>query len=83
MSKSQIKMAFITFFDIKGRVHFEFIPQGQGVNQTYYVEVLKWLYEAVHRNRPELWSSDWILHHDSAPSYKAPCQAISGPKISY
>jgi hypothetical protein len=28
--------------------HVEFIPQGQIVNQAYYVEILKWLHEAVH-----------------------------------
>jgi hypothetical protein len=44
----------ITFFDIKCTVHFEFIPQGQTVSQAYYVELLKQLREAVHRNRPEL-----------------------------
>jgi histone-lysine N-methyltransferase SETMAR len=55
----------ITFFIIKGVVHFEFIPQDQTVNQ-----ILEWLHEAVYRKRPELWPSHWILHHDNAPAYK-------------
>jgi hypothetical protein len=62
---------FITFFNIKGTVHFEFIPQGQTSGQAYYVKILKWLHEAVYRKRPELWPSDGILHHDNAPAHKA------------
>jgi hypothetical protein len=48
----------------------ELIPQGQTVNQAYYVEILKRLREAVLRKMSELWSNDWILHHDNAPAYE-------------
>jgi hypothetical protein len=54
MSKSQIKTIFITFFDIRGAVHFEFISQGQRVNQLFNVAILKQLHEVVHRKRPQL-----------------------------
>jgi hypothetical protein len=66
MLKSQMKTVLITFFGIKSTLHSEFIPQGQTVNHAYYVEILKWLHEAVHRERPELWPHDLILHHDNA-----------------
>jgi hypothetical protein len=56
-----MKTILLTFFDIKGIVHFEFIPQGQTVNQAYCVEVLKRLQEAVCRERPDLLPNDWIL----------------------
>jgi hypothetical protein len=46
-SKSHMKSILITFFDIKGIVHFEFIPQGHTISQAYYVEILKRLREAV------------------------------------
>jgi len=46
------------FLNIKGIIHFEFIPQGQTVNHAYYVEILKQLHEAVHRKQPELWPND-------------------------
>jgi hypothetical protein len=35
MSKSQKKIMPITFFAIKDTVHFEFILQGQPLNQVY------------------------------------------------
>ena len=37
------------FFDCHGIVHQEFIPEGQTVNATFYVEVLKHLRDRVRR----------------------------------
>jgi hypothetical protein len=36
MSKPQMETMLITFLNIKGTVHFEFISQGQTVNQDYF-----------------------------------------------
>jgi hypothetical protein len=60
----------ITFFDIKGTVRFEFIPQQLTVNRAYYMETLKRIREAVHGKMPELWPIVWILHLDNAPAHK-------------
>ena len=40
MSQSQFKTMLLCFFDHKGVVHYEFIAQGQTVNQQCYLEML-------------------------------------------
>ena len=42
------------FFDIRGIVHYEFVPTGQTVNQVYYMEVLERLREKVRRYDPKI-----------------------------
>jgi hypothetical protein len=70
MSKSQMKKVLITFFNFKYIIHFEFIPQGQRVNQIYYVDVLKRLHETVLSKIPENWPDDWILHFGNATTHE-------------
>jgi len=44
----------LTFFDIRGIVHYEFVPTGQTVNQVYYLEVLERLHEKLDGNDPNV-----------------------------
>nr|APL98296.1 truncated putative DD34D transposase [Bactrocera tryoni] len=71
-SRSKVKVMLIVFFDIRGVVHYEYVPTGQTVNKEYYLGVMRRLRDAIRRKRPSLWANNsWILHHDNAPSHKA------------
>lgn len=71
-SRSQIKLMLIVFFDVRGIVHMEFLPQGTTVNQHVYREVLRRLLRSVREKRRELWGANsWLLHHDNAPAHNA------------
>jgi len=79
--KSNIKTMLICFFDIRGVVHTEFVPQGHTVNQELYLGVLRRLRNSIRQKRPELWQSgDWFFHHDNAPAHAAISVAIFWPK---
>jgi len=72
ISKSKLKVMMIVFFDIRGVIYIDWVPEGQTVNQVYYKNVLTILRESVRRRRPDMWkNSSWILHHDNAPAHNA------------
>jgi len=71
-SRSATKSMLIVFFDIRGIVHHEFVPEGQTENAEFYCNVLRCLREDIRRKRPELWcAGNWLLHDDNAPSHGA------------
>ncbi|CAI9737532.1 Hypothetical predicted protein [Octopus vulgaris] len=45
------------FFSYKGIVHDEYAPTGQTVNKENYCDVLRCLWDAIHRERPQLHAS--------------------------
>jgi hypothetical protein len=53
----------ICFFDIRGIIHFEFVPEGTTVNQTLYVEVLKKLIDAMRRKQGDLQRDRSLILH--------------------
>ncbi|UYV63330.1 hypothetical protein LAZ67_2003763 [Cordylochernes scorpioides] len=72
MFKSKLKCLLITFFYVKGLVHYEFVPECQTINQHYYLDVLRRLREPARQKRPEKWhQKNWLLHHDNARPHTA------------
>lgn len=71
MSHSQFKTMLVCFFNHKVTVYFEFIAQGEKVNQQCHLEVLTRLWESVQTKRPKLWPDKWILHYVNAPVHDA------------
>jgi hypothetical protein len=61
------------FFDIKGIVRFELIPQAK-----QSTKLIMWKYWSGYVKpriewKPELWTNDKILHHDNATAHKELC----------
>ncbi|UYV70168.1 hypothetical protein LAZ67_7002057 [Cordylochernes scorpioides] len=68
--RSNVKVFLTVFFDCRGVVHHEFLPQGRTVNKEYYLQVMRNLREAIRQKRPDLWKNkNWLLHHDNAPAH--------------
>ncbi|UYV78687.1 hypothetical protein LAZ67_16002391, partial [Cordylochernes scorpioides] len=68
--RSNVKVLLTVFFDCRGVVHHEFLPQGRTVNKEYYLQVMRNLREAIRQKRPDLWKNkNRLLHHDNAPAH--------------
>ncbi|UYV61867.1 hypothetical protein LAZ67_1006888 [Cordylochernes scorpioides] len=68
--RSNVKVLLTVFFDCRGVVHHEFLPQGRTVNKEYYLQVMRNLREAIRQKRPDLCKNkNWLLHHDNAPAH--------------
>ena len=69
---SNVKVMLIVFFDMEDIVHYEYVPQGQTVNQQFYLQVWKRLRLAVSCKRTQnLGAQAWALHQDNAPAHTA------------
>jgi hypothetical protein len=70
MSKSKIKTMLVVFFDIQGIIITQYVPPGQTVNQTYYIEVLIKL-----RGKETGVVEEWL---DSPPGQRSSAQCTIG-----
>jgi hypothetical protein len=70
MEKSRVKTMFIVFYNAQGVIHREFVPEGQTVNEQFYLGVMEWLLKQIRCVRPKFHNSkEWFLLHDNAPAH--------------
>ncbi|UYV60866.1 hypothetical protein LAZ67_1002640 [Cordylochernes scorpioides] len=68
--RSNVKVLLTVFFDCRGVVHHDFLPQGRTVNKEYYPQVMRNLRVAIRQKRPDFWKiKNWLLHHDNASAH--------------
>ena len=72
LQKSKVKTMLVCFYDSKGIIHHEFVPEGQTVTESFYLRVLERLWKRIRRVRPECSApGSWFLLHDNAPVHRA------------
>lgn len=71
VEKSRMKTMLICFYDSKGIVYQEFVPDGQTVTGEYYLGVMDRLWESLLQIRPEYRApGSWLLLLDDTPTRK-------------
>jgi len=72
LQKSKVKKMLLCFYDSKGIIHHEFVPEGQTVTRSFYLSALESLWKRIRRVRPECSAPDsWFLLHDNALVHRA------------
>ncbi len=63
-------------FYSKGVIHHEYVPEGQTVNATFYVQVLDRLCKRIARVRPQMWRDQklFLLYDNVHPHTTATTQ---------
>ncbi|UYV69665.1 hypothetical protein LAZ67_7000149 [Cordylochernes scorpioides] len=54
LCKSKNKVLLVTFFDIKGIVHYEYIEEGQTINKESYLNIMRRVRESIRLKRSEM-----------------------------
>ncbi|UYV60179.1 CLCN3 [Cordylochernes scorpioides] len=54
LCKSKNKVLLVTFFDIKGIVHYEYLEEGQTINKESYLNIMRRVRESIRLKRSEI-----------------------------
>jgi len=75
----------MNFFDCRGVVHEEFVPEEKTVNAEFCTGVMDRLLKRIHRVCPAAFcSQDFFLLHDNVPAHKAAsvCQFLTTNNVA-
>ncbi len=73
---STVKVMLVAFFDNRGMVHHEFVPNGLGIGGVVYAGIIQRLLQAIQHRRRDV-RNNWVLLHDNAPAHRsAPVQNV-------
>jgi histone-lysine N-methyltransferase SETMAR len=68
---TRTKTMVLAFFDSKGMVYNNYVPNGQTVNKEYVIKALQEFLRKLRKKRPELVDGEWFLHWDNARVHSA------------
>ena len=72
LQKSKVKTMLVYFYDSKGIIHHEFVPEGQTVTGSFYLSVVKCLWKRIRHVWPEYSApGSWFPLHDNAPVHRS------------
>ncbi|GFO20865.1 histone-lysine N-methyltransferase SETMAR [Plakobranchus ocellatus] len=71
VQRSAAKVMATVFWDAKGVIVLDILPQGQCINAARYCSTLDRLKEAIRRKRPGLLRRGVVLQHDNATPHSA------------
>jgi len=72
LQKPKVKTMVACFYDSKGIIHHEFVPEGQNVTGSFYLSVLERLWKRIRSVWPEYSApGSWFLLHDNATFHRA------------
>jgi len=79
--QAQIRNIVDCFFDIRGVIYIDWVPEGQTVNQVYYKKVLTTLRERVRRGRPVMWKNAHGFFITTTRQHTTRCFFIATPRM--
>ncbi len=69
--RTTLKVMLVIFFDARGVVHREYVPDRVGITKELYLQIVQRMHESVRRKRRDIFPNQFVLLHDNAGAHIA------------